>query len=166
MEYRQMEAILAELHRVKPEHIGALRSRLRVLRDIGVPAVFKPGKGSRIDYRFDDLLQAHLGLRLEHFGFPPLRVKSVIKSVPDQWLEKMRDVEDTTGTDAWAFFSTYDVQRSAQDPRLSMQIASLGDVSRVLHQSDGESWSAALCGLLNLSLLNRECEKAMAKLLR
>ena len=80
MEYRFIEDALARLHGVPNDGRSAFRSRLRVLRDAGVPSVKKVGKGARVDYSFSDAFEMHLGLHLEHFGYPPAHVKFVVGS--------------------------------------------------------------------------------------
>ena len=106
MEYRLFEESLSRLHRVAaPDDVKAFRARLKILRDVGAIDVPKPGKGSRVDYSFDDLLIGHLALIFDDAGFPPSTIKELMTKIaaskilarlkehhsagpnqPDQWL--------------------------------------------------------------------------------
>jgi len=44
----------------RAERAQSVPGRIRVLRDVGVPAVHKPGKGSKVDYDFGRLLETHV----------------------------------------------------------------------------------------------------------
>jgi len=164
MEYRELEAILAELHLVRPEGIGAFRSRLRILRDVGVPSVTKPGKGARVTYQFQDLWQAHLGLHLEHFGLSPLSVKFVTEE-RERWLAEMREWEKKTTKDIWGYMKFFRFQNSSPDDdrRTWVGIYPLDDAFLDIKQTEIEKDRAMLTGLINLSQLTRECEAVMAK---
>src|SRR5258708_6950629 len=99
MEYRDIESILAELHGVTPDDRGgAVRSRLRVLRDMGVPAVEKPGKGASVTIKLLVLGEMHLVLLLERFGLPPASVKFVLEDRLGwlRWYAAMRQRETQT----------------------------------------------------------------------
>ncbi len=158
MQYRELETILAELHSVEPYDRGAFRSRLRVLRDIGVPAVVKPGKGAQVTYQFLDLWEAHLGLLLEHFGLPPAGVKIALEGRLVLY-DIMREREKTTAADIWAlvFGKTGAVTLIKPLDHLFVDIR---------HMDKMETNKAHVCGLINLSKLTRECESAMAKHVR
>jgi hypothetical protein len=99
MEYRAFEEILGKLHRVAPDDSKAFRARLRILRDLGIPNVAKPGKGARVDYRFDDLWAAHLGLTFDDAGLPPLVIKEIMAAVSEfqiyrKFLDRSKEEHD------------------------------------------------------------------------
>ena len=81
MEYRTFEAILAKLHDVEPDDMGAFRARIRVLRSMGIPPIPKVGKGSRQEFNDDDLTEMHLALTMSVFGWAPSKVAYVMQSV-------------------------------------------------------------------------------------
>jgi hypothetical protein len=168
LEYRELEAILAELHRVEAGSIPVFRSRLRILRDVGVPSVLKPGKGSRIDYQYSDLWQTHLGLHLEHFGLPPLRVKLVTDKW-DQWLSALRGWEARTTADIWARLFFLDDGKWANPSDRIGENFSFGSILPLDHQiewlkqSEVEKHPAKVSALINLSRLTRECDAGIAK---
>ena len=110
MEYRHVEEALIWLHAIPEKGHKAFRSRLRVLRDFGVPEVERPGKGSRVDYSFADVFEMHLGLHLEHFGYPPGRVKFVVSqlrgTILDTFKEHSKKMSDEGKTgDLWMLLS-------------------------------------------------------------
>ena len=164
MEYKELEAILAELHRVRLDGMAAFRSRLRVLRDIGVPSVVRPGKGSRVTYQFKDLWQTHLALHLEQFGLPPLRVKFVTEE-RDRWLQAMREREKSEPSDIWLYLWLWNMQSSAakDDQWERTMIETLDLIFPAIRRAERERHPAMVTGLLNLSQLTRECETAMTK---
>jgi hypothetical protein len=165
MDYKTLENMLAQLHGIEPEGLKAFRSRLRVLRDIGVPAVVRPGKGSRVDYSFEDLWEAHIGLLLEEFGLPPSRVAIVSKDARARWFEEMREEETSSGGDAWALLMPSNFQRDArlQDTVLITKIESLkGHLARINGMQELDE-AAFVYGLLNISKATRECETAMTE---
>jgi hypothetical protein len=165
MEYRDIESILAELHGVTPDHRGKLRSRLRFLRDQDVPAVEKPGKGSRVDYRFPDLWEMHLALLLQRFGLPPAGVKVVLEDRVDWlgWYDKMRQQEkQTPGTDIWVHMRYFAMNIEDGAPASVTLIAPLAKIVSAIERLDGEAKTAVI-GLINLSKMTRECEAAILK---
>jgi hypothetical protein len=83
MEYRDVEARLAELHRIHEEDMGAFRARLRVLRTMGVPDLPKVGKGARVEFSTKDIGELHLALTLGEFGLPPMRIVQVVNRTRD-----------------------------------------------------------------------------------
>lgn len=81
MEYGRFETILADLHRIGADELKAFRSRIRVLRDMGVPAVVTAGKGSRASYSYSDVWIAHLALTFDRTGLPPIVITQISKHV-------------------------------------------------------------------------------------
>ena len=102
MEYGAIEAMLADLHGIAPNELKAFRARIRVLRDVGVPAVHKPGKGSKVDYDFVDFWETHVALTLERFGLTPLRVKFVTAGARIGWIAALKHWEAETDSEVWA----------------------------------------------------------------
>jgi hypothetical protein len=165
MEYRDIESILAELHGVTPDDRGgAFRSRLRVLRDMGVPAVDKPGKGSRVSYKFLDLWEMHLALLLERFGLPPAGVKFVLEDRVEwlRWYDKMLEQEKQTDSDIWVHMRYFSVNLEKGIPAPVTLIRPLNEIVLHIKRLD-EKEQAAVIGLINLSKLTRECEAAILK---
>jgi hypothetical protein len=169
MEYRDIESILAELHGVTPDdRVGAFRSRLRVLRDMGVPAVEKPGKGSRVTYKFLDLWEMHLALLLERFGLPPASVKFVVEDRLGwlRWYDAMREREkQTTGSppsDIWVHMRYF--SRNLEDG-IPAPVTLIEPLDKIVFEikSMDEKAQTAVIGLINLSKLTRECESAILK---
>ena len=165
MEYRDIEFILAELHGVTPEDRGgAFRSRLRVLRDMGVPKVDKPGRGSRVSYKFLDLWEMHLALLLERFGLPPATVKFVLEDKVGWrgWYHQMLEQEKQTTSDIWVHMRYVSVNLERGIPAPVTLIRPLDELVLKIKQLDEEE-QAAVIGLINLSKLTRECEAAILK---
>jgi hypothetical protein len=187
MEYRFVEDSLAELHAVPPKSRGALRSRLRVLRDVGVPSVQKVGKGSRVDYSFDDVFEMHLGLHLEHFGYPPDRVRFVVSRLrgkpverqllhgkpPERKLGKLlktyKDVslelagEGKTG-DLWMLLWFARRRGGDLDPEGAMLpwMGLIEKLTEELRKIEAQDDPATFGAIINLTKLLRECMGACA----
>jgi hypothetical protein len=165
MEYRDIESILAELHGVTPEDRGgAFRSRLRVLRDMGVPRVDKPGRGSRVSYKFLDLWEMHLALLLERFGLPPASVKFVLEGRVGwlRWYDEMREQEKQATSDIWVHMRYFSVNLEQGIPAPITLIRPIDEIVIAIKRLD-EKEQAAVIGLINLSKLTRECESTILK---
>jgi hypothetical protein len=164
MEYRVVEAILADLHEIQPAQISKFRSRLRVLRDMGVPTVDRPGKGSRVDYKSEHLWEMHLALHLERFGLPPTRVGRVAFDAGHSWMREMRSLKARSEIDVWCRMS-WDFDPSTGSSHLSREIGPLERLTRhIRYQEDQQQQtSLAVFGFLNLSKLTREIEAAIQR---
>ena len=101
MEYKAIEEILSRLHRVSPDEAKAFKSRLRILRDAGVPNVARPGKGARVSYSREDLFMAHLGLTLDAAGFPPLVLQSIATEFSEQRFYTQIESSPAKNGDQW-----------------------------------------------------------------
>jgi hypothetical protein len=166
MEYKAVESILAELHGVTPDDRGALRSRLRMLRDIGVPAVEKPGKGARVEYRFPDLWEMRLALLLEQFGLPPAQVKLVLADRVGWrgWYDAMLEREKQIRDDIWVHVRYVSLNLEQGTPAPVTLMGPLDDIVRDIKSMDAkETLKTAVIGLINLSKMTRECESAIPK---
>lgn len=166
MEYRTVEAILADLHNIRPEALGAFRSRLRVLRDMGVPNVSRPGKGARVAYELYDLWEAHLGLHLETFGLPPSRVRFVVEEARvGDWFNDARVRENSTRGDAWARISLSDLHQGAKPDKAR----GFGDIQHISEHAEFLTFTettpmpAMMMGLIDLSKITREIEAAVQR---
>jgi hypothetical protein len=163
--YGEFEAIVAELHRIPETGRKAFRARLRVMRDAGIPSVASPGKGARVSFRFEDLWEAHLALHLEEFGLPLERVRFVIEEGvrKDRWFRKMRDCEQKHSGDAWIFMEHLRFHAGAQDAERSFfgVIVTAEQLAKAISAHAGAR--AMVYGLINLSMLTRECESTFQK---
>ena len=72
--HAQVEAILAQLHRVNAEDMGAFRARLRNLRSLGVPDMPKRGSGRHATYSTNDIHELILALQLMEAGMAPVMI--------------------------------------------------------------------------------------------
>jgi hypothetical protein len=165
MEYRDIESVLAELHGVTPDDRGgAFRSRLRVLRDMGVPRVDKPGRGSRVSYKFSDLWEMHLALLLERFGLPPAFVKFVLEDKVGwrRWYDEMLEKEKQTDSDIWVHmrYASRNIEKGIPSP--ITLIEPIDKIVLDIKHMDGNA-QAAVIGLINLSKMTRECKSAILK---
>jgi hypothetical protein len=168
MRYATFEATLADLHRVKPKDLKAFRSRLRVLREMGVPGVDRPGKGATVEYTFEDIWEAHLALSLESSGLPPAKVSVVIKATKGgkaaSLLEEMRQKEVSKFQDIWANVLLVGFQTDARLTRVLPILGTLRYIFSVLKEDEHDSEGIDLAyNLINLSRLTRNCERALAK---
>jgi hypothetical protein len=86
LQYRQIEAALADLMRVDRKSIGAFRAKLRHLRNIGVPQLPSPGSGRQIEYSRRHALELIIALELEKLGQSPrsvaLNAPSIVGQAP------------------------------------------------------------------------------------
>jgi hypothetical protein len=158
--YGDFEGILARIHRVDDADRAAFRSRLRFLRDAGVPFVAKPGKGQRISYSFEDLWDTHLGLHLDHFGLPPSRIKSVMsENIEGKWLKEFRHKQSLTEADVWAFFRLFNFEKNAspEDMEVIFRLYTLDELAHWLKMR-GENDPPMLYAEINVSALTRELQ--------
>lgn len=64
MRYSQVERALADALAIAPGAMGAFRARLQHLRNLGVPAVERPGYGRAVEYRRTHVIQMLVALEL------------------------------------------------------------------------------------------------------
>jgi hypothetical protein len=77
--YAEAEAVLAKLFGVGPAlQKGALRSRLKRLKTLGVPLNVTPGTGAKVRYEHDVLFQWHFALECEEFGINPKEIHRLL----------------------------------------------------------------------------------------
>src|SRR5208282_229219 len=69
--YGEVELAIAAVLEIGPEDMGALKGRLRHLRNLGFPSAKRPGSGTKIRYSFHDAFKMLVAIALEHGGFAP-----------------------------------------------------------------------------------------------
>lgn len=69
--YAIVEAALADSVGIAKSDLPAFRAKLRHLRNIGVPKIAKPGRGTRIAYSKRNVTELRLALALESVGNTP-----------------------------------------------------------------------------------------------
>jgi hypothetical protein len=78
---------LAEVAGVEAKNMGALRARLRHLRNIGLPRLPQTGSGQPIAYSRRQVLEMMIALELEKVGHAPksaaLLAGSIVRMSPD-----------------------------------------------------------------------------------
>jgi hypothetical protein len=167
MEYKAFEAALADLHVVDADDMKAFRARLRVLRDMGVPAVSGPGKGSRIDYSFGDLWETALALALERFGLPPARATEVVEDARNSdLLSEVKKKERRHRQDIWLNLGllAFEPDTDRRHRLILPTVKPLEFIFADLKDSETPPDKMALLrGLLNLSLLTRNCKTAITQ---
>lgn len=77
--YGELEAFLAEIHRVAPEKRTALKGRLKHFQRLGWPAGTNQGKGARVQYGVGQTLSLAIGFELLQLGLTPERVVDQMK---------------------------------------------------------------------------------------
>ena len=131
MEYRYVEAILAKLHGVTGDGMGAFRARLRVLRSMGVPKLPLVGRGARQKFSGADLADLHLALTLGEFGLPPARIIEVVRRT-----EKLRVWPPHPPDGTWLVISRRSDhegrERLSEDELLCVEIVEATDLLRHL----------------------------------
>jgi len=80
-ELRQVEDILLKKHTEYENKLGAFKARMRVLRDIGIPALEGVGKGGRETFSKSDIWEIHVALRLTRVYVPPRLITEIIKDL-------------------------------------------------------------------------------------
>jgi hypothetical protein len=163
MEYAQFEAALAEVHEIDERGRKAFRARLRVLRDMGVPAAARPGKGTRIQYDFSHFCEASLGLTLTEAGIPMSKAAAVMDGLREyypNWIADISATEISGGEEVWLCVFPSDLYRDK--PRL-ISMFFLGpktDAMSFIEISLPGNERTALRGVLNASSLLRFCSEA------
>jgi hypothetical protein len=90
LRYQHIEGAMAAMFRVSPEHIKALRARLRHLRNLGVPELPKVGSGVQLSYRLDAAREIYLALEFSRSGISPNVATAIVKGIRDKlpgWAE-------------------------------------------------------------------------------
>ncbi|MBA2400591.1 MAG: hypothetical protein H0V72_18205 [Bradyrhizobium sp.] len=83
--YAKAEFILASLHNASGDiQKNAFRGRLKHLKRLGIPLNSAPGRGKKIDYFEDDLLQWALCLEFAEFGMDPT---TIVRFVETNWVK-------------------------------------------------------------------------------
>jgi hypothetical protein len=165
MRYQDLEAALADLHLISEDERGAFRARLRVLRDMGVPKVAKPGKGSKVEYDFDHLWETAFALALERFGLPPGRASRVAEAARKfDLLTDVRQKEAKRKADIWMNMMLLGFEYGDEMVIVAPHLAPLKHLVAELKGNEKPGNVALLYGLINLSALTRNCETAISKL--
>ncbi|ACB96240.1 hypothetical protein [Beijerinckia indica] len=173
MEYGTFEAILSRLHKIKSEEEKAFRSRLRILRDINVPNVRRPGKGARVDYRFSDLFITHLGLIYDKAGFPPSIIKEIVEEIekPDKSGNLLDTIRESS-LDLWYRLTTSKPNAEGKSDGITLELRTLSDHFNYLKTQEIDpqnhdapvSWSMVVSySLVNVTAAYRDCRKAAPK---
>jgi hypothetical protein len=84
--YKHVEAALAQVFEIDSRKMARFRARLRHLRELGVPALPKPGSGQQIAYRRDHAIAALIALKLEQVGMPPQKAAHVTRGLARDWI--------------------------------------------------------------------------------
>lgn len=79
LQYKQMEAVLAQLFDIRHADRKAFKARIRHLREIGVLDVPKCGKGQIIQYAESHVRELFIALLLARFGLSPLAIRDFIQ---------------------------------------------------------------------------------------
>lgn len=145
MEYGTVEAILADHFGVGPEDIKAFRSRLRVLRDKGIPSVEKPGKGSRVRYSFKDLWELRFALDLESIGLTPMRVLHLMEFAGPDLIDRVRKEEKERGSDIWIVIESTNTLNPS-DPKRDFPLVDLMSLKELsIEFTEHDSRAVTLC---------------------
>jgi len=81
--YGEAESALARLYAAEGDpQQGAFRGRLKALKKLGIPLGSHPGRGRKIEYRYDELYQWVLCLELAELGVDPTVVGKLMR---EQW---------------------------------------------------------------------------------
>jgi len=167
MRYSELETALVDIHGVPDGGRKGFRARLRVLRDMGVPCVAKPGKGAGgVEYSFDDLWETAVGLALARGGLPPLRIAIVVDAFRKlNILDEVRRKQKRLKSDMWCSALLLGFETDALTHGIvAPVIAPLERIFAELKQTEKNPDTVALLyGLINLSQLTRNCEAAISK---
>lgn len=82
LSYRQLEATLAAYLGVHPDRLGTFRSRLKQLQRLEFPAGVNIGRGTRMNYGTEHLLQLAVAFELIGTGMP---AKTATQTVLQYW---------------------------------------------------------------------------------
>jgi hypothetical protein len=154
--YGVVEAVIAEVLGIEPEGIGALRARLRHLRNLGVPGLPRPGSGKKIRYSRRQAFEMLTTMILEHGGFTPRLAISAAQDI----IGGARQLADDE--DVYALFVTAsDATAPEQEARLVYGRFVSGEKELL------EELKELGAGFfLNVSALARNFENALAKISR
>lgn len=167
MEYRFIEPILSELHRVTPDDAKAFRARLRILRDVGVPAVERPGKGARIDYTAKDVFMMHLGLIFDDASFPPIAISEIVKTIESLGIyKKFLAALSESAPDEWLRVQLLRNKTCGESRSVLVDPGTIEHHLEYMKAQEGQgSWAfpAMFYGLINMSHAFYDCQREIEK---
>lgn len=89
--YKHAELILAEMHGalVSSASLKTFRARLKHLKKLGVPSGSRKGRGKKIDYSEDQILEWVFCLEMAEFGIDPTVIVKTLKRERDKILKSL-----------------------------------------------------------------------------
>jgi hypothetical protein len=122
--YGQVEAVLAKMHHINADAMGAFRGRIRHFQRVGiVPA--SPGRGKKISYEMRDLLMWGYCLEFAQLGMDP----TVIKSIVDRSFDTFLNAYNALGNEdeEWRFglrlnLMTHYIYNNINDNRIDIDV--------------------------------------------
>jgi hypothetical protein len=91
LRYRDVERALVDTFGVPEGGLGALRARIRHLRNVGVPELQKVGSGTQLTYTRKQAFELLLAIELELSGISPRLVPAISRFGADKFFETPTD---------------------------------------------------------------------------
>jgi hypothetical protein len=131
--YGVIEQALAEVFRVTPDQMGALRGRLRHLRNINCPKLPKTGSGQPVLITREQAIEILIAIELGRLGVAPRHAVEAAKFFAEEISDPRRD---TVGCDDRLIVSPRKDFRGPSDPPLSALHLSDNNPQRLLYTDD------------------------------
>lgn len=78
LSYAQVLAILSDLHMISDDGLPAFKARLRRLQSVGIPQGANTGKGQRVQYSFEMIIELVIAIEFMQAGLTPQALAEIV----------------------------------------------------------------------------------------
>lgn len=148
--YSVVERVVLSMHALDEGGTAALLSRFRYLQRIGFPAA-KVGRGRKVAYRLDELLQIGLAFELLQVGIQPVRAARLVRT---GWPDFRRVLADALrGDRRCRILALFPHALDELSPDADLQDAPVCDPMGLIERDQVGAWLAGAPGMSDSCLI-------------